>query len=184
MTLKEYKEIRTHFDNEAIYKEQMERFFNEHPECPVVKPIERLSLVMKKEFAQEIIDGKKTIEVRDAESKKYYDMLYDKDMLAYEEKYWDDELMRLQIIDFTSSVRPVLSIHFYTYNNSWSMDVECVDNGVIIVNDEQVGGLKQVFPNDEFDELLEDLNKNGVPEEERPYFFWFAVGKIVERRNI
>lgn len=184
MTLKEYKEIRTKYDKEEIYKQQMDRFFEEHPECPEVKPIERLSLVMKKEYALDIIAGKKNIEVRDADSKKYQDMLYDKDMLAYEEKHWDDELMRLQLIDFTSNVRPVLSIHFYTYNNSWSMDVECTANGIMQVTDEQVESIHQAFGSDEFDELLEDLNKDNVPDEARPYFFYFAIGKILERRNI
>ena len=184
MTLKEYQEIRTRFDNEEIYNTQMERFFTEHPDCPKPKPIERLSLVMKKEYAQEIIDGTKTVEIRDAGSKKYQDMLYDKEMLAYEEDHWDDELMRLQLLDFTSDIRPVLSIHFYTYNNSWSMDVECIDNDIMVVNDEQVGDLRQAFACNEFDELLEDLNRDNVPEEERPCFFYFAVGKILDRRNI
>ena len=184
MTLKEYQQIRTKFDDEAIYKAQKERFFAEHPDCPLPKPIERLSLVMKKEFALEIINGTKTVEIRDADSKKYNDMICDKEVMAYEDKYWDDELMRLQLIDFTSNVRPVYSIHFYTYNNSWSMDVECIDNNIIQVTKESVEFLRQAYNCNEFDELLEMLDKDGVPDEERPYFFYFAVGKILERRNI
>ena len=184
MTLEEYKNIRTQFDNEDIYNRERDRFFAEHPDCPKPKPIERLSLVMKKEFAQDILAGTKNIEIRDAESKKYCDMLYDKDMLAYEEKHWDDELMRLQLIDFTSNVRPVLSIHFYTYNNSWSMDVECTHNCVMQVTDEQVASIRDAFGSNEFDELLADLNAHNIPEERRPYFFYFVVGDVQERNNI
>lgn len=184
MTLEEYKVVRTNFDNPEIYKKEMDRFFAEHPECPIVQPIEKLSLVMKKEFALEILAGTKTLEIRDAESKKYQDMLYDKEMLAYEEKHWDDELMRLQLIDFTSNVRPVMSIHFYTYNNSWSLDVECVNNGVMQVTNEQVDTLRKLYKSNEFDDLLADLNAKRVPNEDRPYFFYFAVGDIIARRNI
>lgn len=184
MTLKEYQAIRTRFDNEEVRVEQMKRFFSEHPDCPRPKPIERLSLVMKKEFALEIIAGTKTVEIRDAGSKKYCDMLYDKEMLAYEDKHWDDELMRLQLIDFTSNVRPVLSIHFYTYNNSWSMDVECIDNDIMQVTDAHVQALRDKYNCYEFDELLAELDADRVPDDARPFFFYFAVGKILERRNI
>ena len=98
-------------------------------------------------------------------------------MLAYEDKHWDDELMRMQIIDFTDSVRAVKKIHFHNYNNSWYLDVECVDNSTIIVNDEQVGYLRDVFGCHEFDDELAALNRCNA--EDRPIYFYFAVGEVL-----
>lgn len=185
MTLNEYQVLRAQYeDNEELFLAEQDRFFNEHTDCPRPHPIKRLSLVMKKEYAEEILTGTKTVEIRDAASKKYCDMLYDKAMLDYEEKHWDDELMRLQLIDFTSNVRPVLSIHFYTYNNSWSLDVECLDNGVMQVTRGQVQNLKDAYNSNEFDGMLADLEALQVPDEDRPFFFYFAIGKILDRRNI
>ena len=184
MTLEEYKTIREKFDDLSFYTQEQERFFKEHPDCPRPKPVDRLSLVMKKEYAQEIIAGTKTVEIRDGYSKKYQDMLIDKDVAAYMDAHWDDELMRLQMIDFLSEVRPVFTIHFYTYNNSWSMDVECIENALIPIVDEEVQYLRDEFHSNEFDELLAELKANNVPEDQRPMFFYFAVGKILERRNI
>lgn len=184
MTLEEYKVLRTKFDNDEVFEKERKRFFEEHPDIPKLKPIERLSLVMKREFAEAIVAGTKTIEIRDADSVKYQNMLYDKDMEAYWEAHWDDELMQLQLMDFTSTVRPVFSIHFYNYNNSWSLDVECIENEVIAVNEENVQYLRDTFHSDEFDEVLEDIKKYNVPDDQLPMYFYFAVGKILDRRNI
>ena len=185
MTLEEYKVVREQFGDNDVYERERSRFFAEHPDIPELKPIERLSLVMKREFAEAIVAGTKTVEIRDADSVKYQNMLYSKEMLAWQDAHWDEgELMQLQIIDFTSFVRPVYSIHFYNYNNSWNLDVECIDNEVIAVNDQQVQRLRDAFKTDEFDELLDYLNAEKVPDDERPCYFYFAVGKILDRRNI
>ena len=112
-------------------------------------------------------------------------MLYSKEMLAWQDAHWDEgELMQLQIMDFTSIVRPVYSIHFYNYNNSWNLDVECIDNNLMLVNDESVKALHDMYNSDEFDELLGYLNAENIPDDQRPCYFYFAVGKILDRRNI
>ena len=185
MTLKEYKALREQFSDSEIFERERARFYAEHPDIPKPKPIERLSLVMKREFAEAIVAGTKTVEIRDGDSVKYQNMLYDKEMLSWQDAHWNEgELMQLQIMDFTSFIRPVLSIHFYNYNNSWSLDVECIDNEVIVVTEGQVQSLREMYRTDEFDELLEYLNAENVPDEERPSYFYFAVGKILDRKNI
>jgi len=78
-TLEEYKKLREKFEDPDVFEAEKNKFLQEHPDCPKEKSIERLSLVMRKEFAQAIIDGKKTVEIRDGFSKKYQDMLYDKE---------------------------------------------------------------------------------------------------------
>ena len=61
MTLEEYKVLREQFDNEEIYLRERDRFYAEHPDIPKLKPIERLSLVMRREFAEAIVAGTKTV---------------------------------------------------------------------------------------------------------------------------
>ena len=158
MTTEEYLTQRSQFTPDSpVYEEARKKFLEEHPDCPKPKPIECLNLIMRREFAEQILS--------------------DKDMLAYEDKYWDDELMRMQIIDFTNSVRAVKKIHFHNYNNSWFLDVECVDNSTVIVNDEQVGYLRDEFGCHEFDEELTMLNRRKA--EDRPIYFYFAVGQVI-----
>jgi hypothetical protein len=89
MTIKEYQSLQEQFTDPKVFERERARFFKEHPDCPKPKPIECLSLVMRKEYADEIIAGTKTVEVRDF-SEYYQNRLYDKEFLAYEEKHLDD----------------------------------------------------------------------------------------------
>lgn len=163
------------------YSARREEFIAKHPDLPEPQPVECLNLIMRKEFAQEIVDGKKTVEIR-AYSKHYTERLYDQKVLEYEKRHWDDEEMRQGILEFTDSIRPVKKIHFHNYNNTWSLDVSCVENGTVIVNDEQVKYLQDEYDCHEFDEMLEDLNRKKTSD--RPIFFFFAIGEIIDRFNI
>ena len=177
MSIEEYLNQRSKFTPDSpVYERMRKELFKEHPDCPRPKPIECLNLIMRREFAEQILSGVKRVEIR-AHTAHYINRLYDKDMLAYEDKYWDDELMRMQIIDFTDSVRAVKKIHFHNYNNSWFLDMECVDNSTVIVNDEQVGYLRDEFGCHEFDEELAMLNR--LKAEDRPIYFYFAVGRVI-----
>lgn len=177
MSITEYTVLRSKFTPDSpVYERMREAFFEEHPDCPRPKPIECLNLIMRREYAEEILAGTKKVEIR-SYSQHYADRLYDKDVLAYEDKYWDDELMRMQIFDFTDSVRAVKKIHFHNYNNSWFLDVECIDNNTVIVNDEQVRYLQEEYDCHEFDDELKELNKCNA--DVRPMFFYFAVGRIL-----
>lgn len=182
-TIEEYINLQQKFDDPVIYNQEFNKFYEEHPDAPRPKPIEKLSLVMKKVFAEQIISGEKKIEIR-AEGPKYYSMMMDHDTIDYMEKNADDELMFLKMFDFMYPTRPVKTIHFYTYNNSWSMDVECEYNWKMAVTDKNVNDLHEMYDCHEFDELLEELNAQNIPEENRPVFYCFAIGNIIERRNI
>ena len=176
MTKAEYQDLRSRFADPAVYDDARKKFFEEHPDCPRPKPVECLNLIMRREFAEEILAGTKKVEIR-SYTQHYVDRLYDKDVLAYEDKHWDDEVMRMQMIDFNDSVRAVKKIHFHNYNNSWFLDVECVDNNTVLLVDEQVKYLQDEYGCHEFDEELERLNRRNA--EERPIYFYFAVGQIL-----
>ena len=177
MTMSEYLELQKLFaDDTALFSRCREAFFKAHPDCPRPRPIEKLDLVMKKEYALEILSGAKTVEVR-SYSDHYVSRLYDKAVLAYEDEHWDDELMRMQMIDFNDSVRAVKTIHFHDYGKTWFLDVECIDNNTVLLVDEQVTYLQDEFGCHEFDQMLAELNGSGATE--RPMYFYFALGKIL-----
>lgn len=176
MTMKEYLKLQKKFNDSEFFNQCRMEFFEAFPDCPRPKPIEKLDLVMRKEYAKEIMAGTKTVEVR-SYSDFYVSRLYDKDVLDYEDKHWDDEVMRMMMVDFNDSVRAVRTIHFHDYGKTWYMDVECIDNNTVLINDEQVGYLQEEFDCHEFDEELADLN--AAKATERPIYFYFAVGKIL-----
>ena len=177
MTVNEYTELQNQFaNNTELFDRCREQFFKEHPDCPRPKMIERLDLIMKKEFALEILSGKKTVEIRKY-TDHYCSRLYDKKVLAYEDEHWDDDVMRMQMIDFNDSVRGVKTIHFHDYGKTWFLDVECVDNNTVLLVDDQVKYLQDEFGFHEFDEMLADLNAQNATE--RPIYFYFAIGKVL-----
>lgn len=176
MTIKEYQKLQAQFSDPDVFEKARKQFFEEHPDCPRPKPVECLNLIMRREFAEEILAGTKKVEIR-SYSLHYCDRLYDKEVLAYEDAHWDDELMRMQMIDFNDSVRAVKKIHFRNYNNSWFLDVECIDNNTVLLVDEQVKYLQDEYDCHEFDEELARLNKRRS--EDRPVYFYFAVGRIL-----
>lgn len=176
MTKQEYLDLREKFADQAVFDAARKKFFEEHPDCPKPKPVECLNLIMRREFAEEILSGKKRVEIR-SYSQHYVDRLYDKDVLDYEDKHWDDEVMRMQMLDFNDSVRGVKKIHFHNYNNSWFLDVECIENNTVVVNDDQVGYLQDEFGCHEFDEELSRLNKRKA--KDRPVYFYFAIGQVL-----
>ena len=178
MTKKEYLKLQEKFnDDEALFEQCRKEFFEAFPDCPRPKPIEKLDLVMRKEFAKEIIEGTKTVEIRNY-TNFYTSRLYDKAVLAYEEEHWDDELMRMMMLDFNDSVRGVKTIHFHDYGKTWFLDVECDENNTVVITDDQVGYLQECFDCHEFDDMLAGLNAQNATE--RPIFFYFAVGEIID----
>lgn len=176
MTKEEYLELRSKFADKAVFDAARKKFFEEHPDCPKPKPVECLNLIMRREFAEEILAGTKRVEIR-SYSQHYCDRLYDKDVLDYEDAHWDDEVMRMQMLDFNDSVRAVKKIHFHNYNNSWFLDVECIDNNTVLLVDEQVGYLRDEYGCHDFDEELARLDKRNA--NERPIYFYFAVGRVL-----
>ncbi len=176
MKLQEYKIIRKRFGDPTVFHAARKQFFEEHPDCPRPKPIECLDLIMRREFAQQIVEGTKRVEIR-SYSSHYFNRLYDKAVLDYEDKHWDDELMKLQMIDFNDSVRAVKKIHFHDYGKTWFLDVECIENNTVVLVDDQVQFLQDEYGFHDFDEELAGLNKRKA--KERPIFFYFAIGRIL-----
>ena len=157
------------------YFKKFDKMCAKYPNYRDADSIECLDLVMKREHAEAIIRGEKVIEFRDM-SEYYMKRLYDDRVLQFMEEHTDDPLVQ----ECAEPMKEVKTIHFHNYNNSWSLDVECELNDIVLVNEEQVGYMQEEYGCHELDAILE-REKNS---DEKSMFFYFVIGNILKRENI
>ena len=158
------------------FDSRRESFFRKYPDCPVSEPIKSLSLVMRREYAEAIVRGEKKVEYR-AYSQHYYDRLYDKKVVAYASKVADEDMG--DFYAFAMPMRIVEKVHFHPYNNSWWLDVECINNGTAIPCKDDVKFLEEEYGDTELKDMQREFDSRNEATE-RPIFFFFALGKILE----
>lgn len=168
-----YKDIKTKEEFEKAKAEYMAK----NPALHEAKPVECLNLLLRKEFALQILNGEKIVEFR-AFSEHYCDRLIDKDVDNWMQEHIDDE----EAMFFANHVRPVKKIHFHNYNNSWTLDVECERNDFVAVTNKDVEFLNKAYDCHELDDMLDNFNKK--KEKNRPFFFFFALGKVLDKKGL
>ena len=170
--------MKKNIENEQEWTEEgYERFLQEHPDYPEAKDIDCLNLLLKRENALAIISGEKRIEFR-AYTQHYVDRLYDGATEDFVERHKNEP----DVLFWCDTLRLVRSIHFHDRGNTWSLDVECTHNDVIWPTDENVKYLHEEYGCHEMDALNRKLNREGATN--RPMYFYFELGKIINRKNI
>ena len=163
------------FKNAEEYAAAREKFFESNPDAPEAEDIECLNLIMKRVWAEQIIAGTKKLEFR--EYKPFYiKRLIDPKVADYIQEHIDDD----DAMMFCSDIRQVEKIHFHDYNNSWFLDVECKFNDAFSITKEDIEHLHKVYGCHDYDDDLKRMDAVNVPIEERPWIFFFVIGKVLD----
>lgn len=160
------------FKNVDEFAAARAKFFESHPDAPVAENVECLNLVMKREYAEQILAGTKKLEFR--EYKPFYiKKLIDNDVADYIQEHIDDD----DVMMFCHDIRQVQKIHFYNYNRSWFLDVEVTFNDAFCINKHDIEFLQKEYGCHDFDDDLDFYEKNNI--KQRPYLFYFVIGKVL-----
>ncbi len=141
------------------------------------KKHEAYNLIMKKENALDIINGKKVLEIR-AYTPFYASMFTDEEQLALNEELREqgrDE-------ECVEPLKGIEYVHFHNYNNSWSLDVRIDDIGICSMDEEDLSYLAEDFDFHDYDEEWQQYEH--LPYEEKPMFYYLHVAEIINRENI
>lgn len=135
---------------------------------------------MEKDKAEKIVAGTKTVEFRDF-TPFYHSRFYDKAVLKWIDKNGNDPTISDEEFACADPVRPVRSIHFYSYNNTWSLDVAIKETGIVALTAEGIRMMHERFNCYELDGNYEYCNANSIPETERPLYFYLAIDRILNK---
>jgi hypothetical protein len=163
------------FNTDEEFFAAQEEFYKKHPEVPRAKEIECLNLIMKKEYAQQIVEGTKKLEFRNY-TDFYTKRLVDEDVARYIQEHQDDD----EAMAFCNDIRQVKKIHFYSYSNTWHLDVEVECTDIFSLVKEDMEMLHEDYGVHDFDSTFEMYEKGGIPAEERPWIFYFVIGKVLD----
>lgn len=133
---------------------------------------------MKREYAEAIIAGTKTVEFRECKP-HYGNRIFDKRVLAWRDLHDQDATIPDEEYACADPIRQVRTIHFYDYNGTWSLDVAIKENGLISITESDIRMLQDRFGCHDYDEDPARLAAMGIPESERPLLFYFAIERVL-----
>lgn len=148
--------------------------------APRCEPIHKLDLLLKREFAEAMIRGEKKVEIRSFND-HYFDCLTDMNVDRWMTEHRDSFGMDMEAFnEFMCATRPVLNIHFHDEKSTWYLDVSCTENALVGLTRKNVDELFCRFNFGELHMKLAQLEQRGVPEEERPLFYYFVIGAVLD----
>ena len=169
-------EIGEEFDPVKFDKE-LEEFRAKYPDCPPVNPIPVLDLIMKREYAEAILRGEKKVEFRII-SDHYANRIYDQAMVDFVDRHKDDSEVSMAVDYYISEIRPVQTIHFHNYDNSWFLDVSVRMNDFVSVISDDVKFLHEQYGCHELDEELKQVQRDKM--QNPPSYFYFEIGEVLD----
>lgn len=131
------------------------------------KKYDAYSLLMRRENAEEILSGRKKVEIRS--------------MSPFYQRMFIDETRELEedeIIPF----RQLCAVHFYSTGAPWTLDCMIKEIGIAEMTEEAISELREEFDFHEFDEEVKKFAD--VPEEEVPEFFYLVIGEIAGSKGL
>lgn len=136
--------------------------------------VEAYDLLMKKEYALEILSGKKRVEFRSF-TDHYINRFMDKEVMKRNKAKGNPTIDELR-----AEVRTDIEyIHFHNYNNSWYLDVAIEGIGYCCLDSQDIVPLAEDF--DDFKAYLEDAKKyDKMPFDERPMMFYIVLAEVVD----
>ena len=166
------------YNNKEEYEAQVKAFQVKYPDFKPARDIEVLNLTMFRKNAKEILEGTKKVEYR-AFSDHYVGRLFDRDVLKFLEKHQNEEdVAKAQEDGIVDPLRVVRKIHFHNYNNTWFLDVNVEVNDSCILMKEDMDMLHEAYDSHDLDEMYKDMELK--KEKERPMFFFFVMGNIID----
>lgn len=140
--------------------------------------IEAYSLIMTKENALDILNGKKSIETRMLSAK------YEKMFTNFAQV---DENENLRKTGREKECQPILrtdieAVHFYSTGAPWTLDVAIDEIGICEVTEEGIKFMHDEFDFHDFDEQLEEFKKN--PPQEIPLFYYLHICEIISSSGL
>lgn len=142
------------------------------------KSVEAYHLIMKKENALDILNGKKKIEIR-AFSKKYNDMFINKELYKEFQEYLKDPDGSMELEDCLNETE---YIYFTNYNKSWYLIVEVLDIAVYKMTQEDVEVLNEDYDFHDFDNEWQQYKD--LPEDEIPVFYGLGLADVISHEGL
>jgi len=142
------------------------------------KPVEAYHLIMKKENALDILNGKKKVEIRKF-SKKYNDMFINKELYKEFQEYLKDPDGSMELEDCLNETE---YIYFTNYNNSWHLIVEVLDIAVYQMTKEDVEVLNEDYNFHDFDNEWQQYKD--IREEDIPMFYGIGLADVISHQGI
>lgn len=139
---------------------------------------EAYALIMKKENALEILNGKKTVEFRNF-TPKYEKMFTDFEQIAKNQDLVAAGRENECLPPFNTDIE---AVHFYPYNNSWHLDVLIDEIGTVDITEEGAKFLADTFGCHEMDDQWQQFAH--LPKDQIPFMFYLHIDKIVGHHGL
>lgn len=150
------------------------------------KPVEAYHLIMKKENALDILNGKKKVEIRTF-SDKYLSMFIDQEKYKeYQEKLKEPDFQGVDengVLEFDKTIRTdIKHIYFTNYNKTWSLVVKIHSFYTLSMIKDDIAFLAENFDFHDYDNEWQQFE--GKELDEVPAFFAIYLDKVISHEGL